>query len=737
MMSLRTLLSRLAAAALALSALTTNLAAAQNQPRLHVNNVLEQEPVPGAAGLSALALTVNFTILDGPSEVQTEAKPEEVTVDIGTGGVFPATVQKLETPWSVVLLVDTSRTLTGFTASAAHKDARSALAAALDDAPSDTNFAILTFGTQAATVVDFTRDNDTLQNTLLTRLRPLSDQSPCLNDGVFEAVNKLSGASGRRAVLIFTASADGCGQRPAQDVVNLAQRNHIEIYGVGLRGYSITEGELNALAEPTGGLATLREQDNLTFGFQNVMSLLDNQWQAKTTLYPPAGPQTATLNVRLEDGTVLTSEPVNFEADQNYAQPPSINLRGTVQSTSTGLRFNLDIVSADLIDHLEVDVVSKATGNAVLTQTLTTGVRETNEVPIDGLTEGQEFTLVVRALDRTDGLLSETSADFTFNPPAPVLTVTRVDLPTEEQPAVQVVVDSVNLEKAVKYKAWLQLADQQAGGPVPIESTVQTVPVGDPLLLPVADLATGSYQAVVQALDTNNTPLAQASSERFQYESPSAFEAFVRRVGETRLAIAATTLICLAVMAVAGVGGGILLLRRSARPKEVMMVLPERKLSAAAAPMPEPVYERDSNLDRPTRPPPAAPGESSMGERQPAPPPQAPPKPVTVPPNCLSNVEPAEPKFAVTVNRSPFTLGRRGGNDLVVPVGNKSGMSGRHATITFAGGRFYVQDDYSSFGTRLNNERLQPGIPSPLEDGAIIELGPSVKIKFALKACEE
>jgi pSer/pThr/pTyr-binding forkhead associated (FHA) protein len=82
------------------------------------------------------------------------------------------------------------------------------------------------------------------------------------------------------------------------------------------------------------------------------------------------------------------------------------------------------------------------------------------------------------------------------------------------------------------------------------------------------------------------------------------------------------------------------------------------------------------------------------------------------------------------ITRTPFNIGRREGNDLVVKVDNSAGVSGQHATITFINGQFYIQDDRSTYGTTVNGKSAPKGMPVPLENGAIIGLGPKVTIEF-------
>jgi hypothetical protein len=43
-----------------------------------------------------------------------------------------------------------------------------------------------------------------------------------------------------------------------------------------------------------------------------------------------------------------------------------------------------------------------------------------------------------------------------------------------------------------------------------------------------------------------------------------------------------------------------------------------------------------------------------------------------------------------------------------------------------------VQDNGSSYGTTVNGKTVPKGIPFALENGAVIGLGPKVKIQFRL-----
>ena len=98
----------------------------------------------------------------------------------------------------------------------------------------------------------------------------------------------------------------------------------------------------------------------------------------------------------------------------------------------------------------------------------------------------------------------------------------------------------------------------------------------------------------------------------------------------------------------------------------------------------------------------------------------------------VSAAEPVIVRFQAEIRKSPFRIGRAADNDGVLPVDATSGVSGHHCIITVADGRWYVQDDKSKFGTTVNGQTIPKGEPFRLEDGAVLGLGPKLKIRFQI-----
>ena len=72
-------------------------------------------------------------------------------------------------------------------------------------------------------------------------------------------------------------------------------------------------------------------------------------------------------------------------------------------------------------------------------------------------------------------------------------------------------------------------------------------------------------------------------------------------------------------------------------------------------------------------------------------------------------------------------VGRAGDNDVVVA---NAGVSRRHARLREEGGRWFLDDRGSLFGTFLNGVRLQPGVPYPLRHGDRIAIGEDTLVFF-------
>jgi hypothetical protein len=799
---------------LAVAGLSQVAQAQTDGPTVHIHAVdPPQSVIPETGGLPGLLLRATFSLLDTNGTIMT-SEIENALLRLG-GDVYTSKLSKLEEGWSIVLLLDTSGTMNVGSGFNDFRGVRDSLTRTLENAPDGASFALIPFSDRAPTAVEFTTDREKLGNAL-KGVRPESGRQACLNDGLYEAIAKLSNAPGRRAVFAVTASADSCATRSTQNVVDFANQNHVELYGVGIDGYTITPQELESFTRPTGGLSETRGVSELSFALDNLMGVLANQWQAVWVVYPPEGPQTAELNLKLPDATVVTG-PLSFVSDRSYARPPTVAVAGTAQSTLGGVRVNLDLINSDPIHAIDVSLINKLTGRSVYQEQLTE-VTDSILLPATDLVEDGEYTLILTALDEQGLVLSQTAPlDFRYQPLEPSLAATVQEWPTAATPYFVISAAVQNLDGIAKYRLWLE---QDQGG-APIRGTEVTVPAGDELRVPVSGVRSGGYVVRVQALDQSDRILIDSSDLKVAYKAAGVVARMVASLQGSTIAVLGA---CgMGVLALVGLGALVFFLvprgkgmrnvelalpekaRRAPRPAEpaappaAPVVAPRAApapprpadpaappaapvVAARAAPAPprppEPAAPPAGPVvaasappapPRPAEPagppavpvvaaaaPPAAPvaarsaaapagPSSAVGEparaqhappsAPPAPPAQAQPAAAPGRAGVLAVVSVAEPvivRFQAEIRKSPFRIGRAADNDGVLPVDATSGVSGHHCVFSVADGGWYVQDDKSKFGTTVNGQPIPKGEPIRLEDGAVLGLGPKLKIQFRI-----
>src|SRR5258706_10430589 len=305
---LRALAQRLFLAAMIAALLLPAAASAQTAgAQAYINDVFGPDEIQGPGGLPSLAIELHFNLLDANKQILNNVNVLSATLQLASGSSYPSQPVKLETPWSVAVLMDASKTLGVFSASAAFSDMRKDVATAMGGVPDGSIIGVYQFDSKPTTVLDLSRDKQAI-DTAIRKIKATATGTSCLLDGAYDALTKLSkGPSGRRALLIVTASADNCATRLPADVVSLAKANHIEIYAVGLLGYSVAEANLSELTAPTGGLTEMREQPQLKFGLDNIVLAWQTQFTAKFNMYPPAGQEKATMLVNLTDLSRVTT----------------------------------------------------------------------------------------------------------------------------------------------------------------------------------------------------------------------------------------------------------------------------------------------------------------------------------------------------------------------------------------------------------------------------------------------
>ena len=670
---------------------------------IHVTHLTSVES-DGPGGFKGVALTWDFILLDENGHVITNAEMDTAEISLQDGDSRDAQVNLSEVPWSIVLLVDAGLNMAN--SEAAFKDARQTLANSLEQLPDGSSIAVLKYSEEPTTVQKFTQDKKLAQKALLESISPdKSAKKSCLNNGVFEAINMLAGASSRRALLLLTASPDSCEDHSTAEVLKFAQENKVQIYGVGLEGQPVTMEQLEQLTGPSGGLSAIKNPDLVNFAFGAIFDPLKKQWQARATLYPTsAGQQLSKLTVRLKDKTSLISAQKAFTALRAYSPPPEIKLKGEVLPTFNGATFTLVIYSQTLIQKLDIFVENKKTGALEYSQ-INVKIPDTAQpaqfdLIIPKLVREDEYTLRVEAVDINGGKLQTVIQDFKYQPQGQIQI--KVEPLTSDQSELSVGLESNNLGNIGKFKAWLV---KECSNPDEVPGTQKDVPLGDAYTLSLNGLTTGTYHVAVQAVDLDNKVLMTVCDEQqpIQYVQPGWWAQTSRSLRQSPLAIAAFTILIVVVMVF--LGWMVWAWRqRSVKPKAVPIHFPKVVINA---PAPNLDMERSREL------------EKVLSAR--------------LPNARLSGILPSGAPVSAQIGKPTFTIGRAPENDLMIAVDKSAGVSRHHVTIQYASGRFYIEDKNSSYGTMLNDQAIERETRIPLEEGAVIQLGPNVKIKFSMK----
>lgn len=645
--------------------------------------------------------------------------------------VFAGTAGKLTGDWSVSLLVDTSQTMASGNGAADFKKATDALSKQIDRAGDSAFLSLITFDDSPRIVQDLAKDREELKKKLTTGIFAKGSGKSCLNQGLFEAVRRVKDLPTRRAVFVLTASQDTCETPSAQSVIDLARQNKVQIYAVGLDGYTISKAALERFTEPTGGLALMTNAGEAIITIGNQMSLLANQWETAYAFFPAKGAQTAEMNLTLKDGS-LVSRTLSFDVDRDYFPPPKIALKGEVQTLSAGLVFNLDITTKDKIKRVETRVTNKRTAAEVYRESLT-DFAPSNTIKPAKLENGLEYILTVIAFDDQNRPISTDQREFAFKPPEFVLAIERVEPPTfigtgPAASSFSVTVRASNPQAVTRYQLYLENTNANNAVIVASEVFLQS---DSPLLIPTKDLTPGTYVVRVRAFASDQALGGEAArSAPVAFAPPSGMDIFMRQARDNPiLLIGLLGAVLLAVVVLVTVN--LMARNRSLRAEKVveaaLPVNPRRSAPVSAEPQVAAVPQF-------APPPPAGypPPQSAYAAAPPAMP-SAPPMSQQVraggQPTAILTLKNAATGWEGRISQPSYTVGRAADNNGVLPVDGTSGVSSRHLLITHDQAGWHITD-LSRNGTTINGQRIPPNQAVPLPNGVVLGLGPTIKVEF-------
>lgn len=248
----------------------------------------------------AYDVTAYVSVTDSTGNPIKDLKPEDFTLAEDSKIVTVLSAElAADSPINLVLLLDTSGSMTGPGITAA-KSAASNFIAGLGR---DDRVALVTFDNDIKTRIDFTTDHQAARQEL-SLVDATRGAGTCLYDAAYQAVQMTATVpSGRRAVVLFTDGVDetpsggACSVHDAKDVVSIANESgtRTPIYTLGM-GSKVDQKTLQRLAQDTGGRFFYSPDANqLDALFIRLSDTLRSQYAIK--YQSTAGPGSHTLAV--------------------------------------------------------------------------------------------------------------------------------------------------------------------------------------------------------------------------------------------------------------------------------------------------------------------------------------------------------------------------------------------------------------------------------------------------------
>ncbi|MEI8164728.1 MAG: FHA domain-containing protein [Chloroflexales bacterium] len=324
-----------------------------------------------------------------------------------------ATVGAPQTPIKVLLLMDASgsmRPIIGAVRDAAKKAVAAAPETALLGVA---QFSQLGPDENLNLLATFTK-NRQLASGAIDAIDPQPNAPTCLYNAGYQGIEALKAAEEapqeRQAIILFTDGKDDsgkntpCSTRSVTNVIAGAQERGIPLYTIGLCSNTacsnLEKTILQDMATKTGGVSATGEQDKLADLFQAIMDDLNSQWVAEAVVYPHQGPNQGVLSVQENSGAQKLTGTFSFNADKDYAAPPSFEIIPTHNAERDSYILNIKVANPASIEQVILEVWSNGAllndGRSYTAQDLAKPV----EVPTKGMVAGKQYCFRIKATGR-------------------------------------------------------------------------------------------------------------------------------------------------------------------------------------------------------------------------------------------------------------------------------------------------------------------------------------------------
>jgi len=707
----------------------------------------------------SMNLKLYFNLYDPSSGLPfTHPRPTSAQITlVNTGYTSPAIIQTPDLPIYITLLLDASSTMMGNA-----QNLRDAAKISLSNPPDNAHFGVVQFNEEINLLQDFTQ-NLPLVSFAIDQYNA-SNQGACLYDAIYLSVEALSDAPvGRRAVILFTDGIDKkldgttCSQQSYQELVAKALELDVPIHTIGLlrEEGNINEPELQNMAGTTGGYSAFAALNDLPDAFTKIMDAMKTQLMVEATIYPERDQNQAVLTLILEDGSSLNTA-FFVESQTSYPGPPSpVTLRmDGLQLIAETQSYDLQMAvsTPELVSYVKVALWDKSSGSKV-TDLIFNDPVEFNQfsIPTELLSADRDYELRISAISRDDNSPFVLAVDrqgqptyeliheFSFDPSG-IFPSINIDSVTQAGSSLFLNVSLFNPQLISGYEGWL--VDKATNTQVRDSRFLLPADAADDgqIELPTREmrLPTGTYMVVLRVLNDQNQVLMTTQFDEITFVAPGLFQ----RVGVALIAMPIFIFLIVGmVMAL------VLFLMINASKQKNISSTPVIKdqlgkgkkktpafdgLQAIASD--EPYLAKDKGTvstpqSKPISKQPASTQDATVlfDEQDVSDRTVIFETPLV---NSQLTIIKGSPSVTCEITKSPFIVGRTD-VDMVL---NAASVSRQHIEIVFDEKQnFFITDLNSSNGTRLNGQRIKSGQTVPLPEGALIELGPEVALKFERK----
>jgi|GEM_PF-3813016 len=519
--------------------MSSPVAAQDNPKRVIINYTTVNESSEGQQ------LDLFFTVFDTQGQAVLNPEIENINIVLDNGS--PVEVLGTSTPdlpFYITLVLDVSGSM-----GQASTLMQTAANTAINNAPPNTQFAVIQFSHEINLLQSFTPDRNAVAQAI-SQANSIRGGGTCLYDAIYTGLEQLNTAPdpSRRAVIVFTdgrdemtqGKGDICSQHPSSEVIDLALSSpqQIPIYTIGLRGaVAINEQELRNFSEATGAISAIGDQTSLTELFQQIINSLRGQRLVEARLCSDSGARTATLIV--DAGQALEPDVTQFELETACSLPtatplPTPTILPTDTATPRPLQIFIESFAVNTQDELitfevrragdipavqlRVQIADGETGAVQEQQMIRIGDQSVDVIqfPITNNLRGN-IEIIVSALDADGNVIIRQAEEFGVVRPTAT--------PTLRPASIFIESFSVNMSDEVMsfelrhegdgaIKQYRVLVNDRRSGILQIERLVdveetltQTVEIS------TADLAGGDITIVVNALDADGSVIARQTGE--------------------------------------------------------------------------------------------------------------------------------------------------------------------------------------------------------------------------------